>query len=166
MRCSWTQSGHNYKICVLSSFVARWQCLGSGPWFNIEMPSYRYRKSHCGEKILRPSYLHNGISYTGKTTSLYWIRALESWSPLIQVLAPNMLTPCQLYPDKQASTKFGSKYDFLFSFKKMHFKMLSAEWWPFMLNHRWWWLGFDKTTSHCLNQWWHISRHQTWAGLM
>ena len=27
-------------------------------------------------RVLRPSYLHNGISYTGKTTSLYWIRAL------------------------------------------------------------------------------------------
>ena len=27
--------------------------------------------------ILRPSYLHNGISYTGKTKSLYWIRAQE-----------------------------------------------------------------------------------------
>ena len=41
------------------------------------MPSYWYRKSHCEDKaILRPSYLHNGISYTGKTTSLYWIRAL------------------------------------------------------------------------------------------
>ena len=41
------------------------------------MPSYQYRKSHCGDKrILWPSYLHNGISYTGKTTSLYWIRAL------------------------------------------------------------------------------------------
>ena len=40
------------------------------------MPSYQYRKLHCGDKtILRPSYLHNGISYTGKTTSLYWIRA-------------------------------------------------------------------------------------------
>ena len=26
--------------------------------------------------ILRPSYLHNGISYTGRTTSLYWIGAL------------------------------------------------------------------------------------------
>ena len=26
--------------------------------------------------ILRPSYLHNGISYTGKITSLYWIRPL------------------------------------------------------------------------------------------
>ena len=47
-----------------------------GPWFNIKMSSYQYRKSHCGDKtILRPSYLHNGISYTGKITSLYWIRA-------------------------------------------------------------------------------------------
>ena len=41
------------------------------------MTSYQYRKSHCGDKtILRPSYLHNGISYTGKMSSLYWIRAL------------------------------------------------------------------------------------------
>ena len=55
--------------------------LTSGPRFNIKMSSYQYRKSHCGDKtILRPSYLHNGISYTGKTTSLYWIRALESIS--------------------------------------------------------------------------------------
>ena len=46
-----------------------------GPWFNIKMSSYQYRKSHCGCKtILWPSYLHNDISYTGKTTSLYWIR--------------------------------------------------------------------------------------------
>ena len=50
-----------------------------GPWFNIKMSSYRYRKSHCGDKtILRPSYLHNGISYTGKMSSLYWIRAQDS----------------------------------------------------------------------------------------
>ena len=42
----------------------------------MKMSSYQYRKSHCGYKtLLRPSYLHNGISYTGKTTSLYWIRA-------------------------------------------------------------------------------------------
>ena len=46
-----------------------------GPWFNIKIVSYQYRKSHCGDKtILRPSYLHNGISYTGKMISLYWIR--------------------------------------------------------------------------------------------
>ena len=48
-----------------------------GPRFNIKMTSYQYRKSHCGDKtILRPSYLHNGISFTGKMTSLYWIRPL------------------------------------------------------------------------------------------
>ena len=42
--------------------------------FSIRMTSYQYMKSHCGDKtILRPAYLHNGISYTGKTTSLYWI---------------------------------------------------------------------------------------------
>ena len=50
----------------------------SGPWFNKKILSYQYRKSHCGDKtILRPSYLHNGISYTGKTTSLYWTGALD-----------------------------------------------------------------------------------------
>ena len=44
------------------------------PWFNIKMQFYQYRKSHCGDKTV--SYLHNGISYTGKMASLYWIRAL------------------------------------------------------------------------------------------
>ena len=48
---------------------------------NIKKTSYQYRKSHCGDKtILRPSYLHNGISYTGKMTSLYWIRAQATWT--------------------------------------------------------------------------------------
>ena len=48
-----------------------------GGWFNIKMASNQYRKSHCGDKtILRPSYLHNRISYTGKMASLYWIGAL------------------------------------------------------------------------------------------
>ena len=52
------------------------------------MASYQYRKSHCGDKtILQPSYLHNGISYTGKMPSLYWIRAqvpqnLRAFNPL------------------------------------------------------------------------------------
>ena len=45
------------------------------------MSFYLYRKSHCGDKmILRPSYLHNGISYTYKMTSLYWIGA-RNFSP-------------------------------------------------------------------------------------
>ena len=47
------------------------------PWFHIKMSSYQHKKSHCGDKmILRPSCLHNGISYTDKMTSLYWIRTL------------------------------------------------------------------------------------------
>ena len=45
----------------------------SGPWFHTKMSSYQYRKSHCGDKtVVRSSYLHNGISYTGKMASLYW----------------------------------------------------------------------------------------------
>ena len=47
-----------------------------GPWFNIKMSSYQYRKSHYGDKtVVRSSYLHNGISFTGKMTYLYWIKA-------------------------------------------------------------------------------------------
>ena len=53
-------------------------------WYS-KISSYQYRKSHCGDKtILRPSYRHNGISYTGKI-SLYWIRAL---------VAPNVCRKC------------------------------------------------------------------------
>ena len=41
------------------------------------MSSYQYRKSHCGDKtVVRSSYLHNGIFYTGKITSLYWNKTL------------------------------------------------------------------------------------------
>ena len=42
------------------------------------MSSYQYRKSHCGDKtVVRSSYLHNGISYTSKMVSFYWI---SPWS--------------------------------------------------------------------------------------
>ena len=48
-----------------------------GPWFNIKMPFYKYRKYHCGDKtLIRASYLQNGISYTGKIRFLYWIGVL------------------------------------------------------------------------------------------
>ena len=53
--------------------------LPPGGRLNIKMSSYLYRKSHCGDKMtLQPSYLHNGISYTSKMASLYWIRAQET----------------------------------------------------------------------------------------
>ena len=54
------------------------------------MLSYQYRKSHSGDKtILRPSYLHNGISYTGKMASLYWIGALGEKSRSRKMLVEN-----------------------------------------------------------------------------
>ena len=53
------------------------------------MSSDQYRKSHCGDKtILRPSYLHNGISYTGKMSSLYWIRALVTYVSIVRISTP------------------------------------------------------------------------------
>ena len=55
---------------------------GPGARFNIKMPC-QYRKSHCGDKtVVRSSYLHNGISYTGKMSSLYWIRGQFAWHSL------------------------------------------------------------------------------------
>ena len=49
-----------------------------GPWFNIKMSSYQLWKYHCGDKtVVRSSYLHNGISYTGKMWSLYWTSPLD-----------------------------------------------------------------------------------------
>ena len=69
-----TMSRYHWPFAVLlhKSIVPLWP----GPWFNTKMSSYQYRKSHCGDKtVVRSSYLHNGISYTGKRTSLYWISA-------------------------------------------------------------------------------------------
>ena len=46
------------------------------------MSSFQYRKSHCGDKtVVRPSYQHNGNSYTGKTTYFCWIGPLVFWGP-------------------------------------------------------------------------------------
>ena len=40
---------------------------------DLKLPSYQYWKSCCGDKTaVRSSYLHTGISYTGKTVSLCW----------------------------------------------------------------------------------------------
>ena len=80
-RCGWNVECvifNDQSILIQVTTFLWWHMLKPGPWFNIKMTSYQYRKCHCGDKtILRPSYLHNGISYTGKTTSLYWIRAQE-----------------------------------------------------------------------------------------
>ena len=65
------------KHSIIFTFTAiyrHWNWTGGR--INIKMSSYQYKKSHCGDKtILRPSYLHIEISYTGKMLSSYWIGA-------------------------------------------------------------------------------------------
>ena len=73
--CYWQT---RFRKIGIAAVLDGYPILQPGPRFNIKIPSSQYRKSHCGDKTLvRSSYLHNGISYTGKTTSLYWIRALH-----------------------------------------------------------------------------------------
>ena len=60
--CTWSWVDTNLKYDDTTSWGR----------FKIKMSSYQYRNSHCGDKtILRSSYLHNGISYTGKMRALY-----------------------------------------------------------------------------------------------
>ena len=93
----------NWPLVTLKRLQQFWVLHGhichpsAGPQFNIKITSYQYRKSHCGDKtILRLSYLHNGISYTGKTTSLYWIGALvpyiktQAWPSLYLQMCPTV----------------------------------------------------------------------------
>ena len=70
-----------------------------GPWFNIKMSSYQYRKSHCGDKtVIRSSYLHNGISFAGKMSSLYWICPLKVVLVSLHItLIVNSLSSCALH---------------------------------------------------------------------
>ena len=78
---SWSLWRHRHEktsqeVCAQFFLCCVVLWFGSGRRFNIKMSSYQYRKSHCGDKTISwPSYLHNGISYTGKTSSVYWIRA-------------------------------------------------------------------------------------------
>ena len=81
-----------YKDLLLRNMALTWcdwnmPIYAPGPRFNIKMTSYQYRKFHCGDKtVARSSYLHNGISYTGKTSCLYWIRALRcSTTDLVRI---------------------------------------------------------------------------------
>ena len=68
------------------------------PQFNIKMQCYQYRKPHCGDKmVLWPSHFHNGISYTGKMASLFWLRACHLQSkPGIYLLNKHKMIQPQL----------------------------------------------------------------------
>ena len=69
-------SSHRWDTLALAPVLCQHQSsyLWPGPWFYIKMSSYQCRKSHCGDKtVVRSSYLHNGIFFTRKMASLYWI---------------------------------------------------------------------------------------------
>ena len=85
----------------------------SGPWFNMKMLSYQYRKSHCGDKtVVRSSYLHNGIFYTGKMTSLYLF--IFNQDPVCYEFRPtytvhlyiNMSTQYKMYKDTRMTISY------------------------------------------------------------
>ena len=87
----------------------------SEAWFNIKMSSYQYRKSHCGDKTaVRSSYLHNGISNTGKMTSLYWFRPQLLYFNFIYlksvVIQYKWSYICDLVNCKITKTRLLSKY--------------------------------------------------------
>ena len=91
---------HYYDNAILFRTV---QLYRPGPRFNMNILSYQYRKSYCGdETVVRSSYLHNGISYIGKMTSLYWIRAQASiWhrymSNVVFLRHITCITFCRIY---------------------------------------------------------------------
>ena len=73
--CWWPGSLRRQDISSNAIDYAGWT--GPGPWFSVKMTLYQYRKFHCGDKtVVRSSYLYNGISYTGKMSSLYWTSPL------------------------------------------------------------------------------------------
>ena len=87
--CTYTRTRYPYVSMWHSDWHMVQQSL-TRAWFNIKMPSYQYRKSHCGDKtVVRSSYLHNGVSYTGKMVSLYWIRALFAFEIMTFLSANN-----------------------------------------------------------------------------
>ena len=64
------------------------------------MTSYQYRNSHCRDKtILRPSYLHNGISYTDKylyIDSGPWYQHISSYTYMTNFKHSFIITTCSV----------------------------------------------------------------------
>ena len=80
-----------YHCCAGKSkfnAVSTSQSKSKQAWAPIQ---YKDAVSHCGDKtVVRSSYLHNGISYTGKTASLYWIKDQVSMVPHAQWYHPTV----------------------------------------------------------------------------
>ena len=80
------------KISLTLSVPCRKMARG---WLNIKMPSYEYRKSHCGDKmILQLSYLHNGVFHILARCYLY-IEPIEAQGAVSirKTVLPGMAIP-------------------------------------------------------------------------
>ena len=73
--CKVTPNGWILYQAWLTFIKHRWPLSrDSGAQSNIKMLSYQYKESHYkDEMVIRPLYFHNGNSYTGKMTCLYWV---------------------------------------------------------------------------------------------
>ena len=111
------------------------------------MTSYQYRKSHCGDKtVLWPSYLHNRISYTGKMSSLYWIRAqvnnsIECYQWSISIGLDNGLAPNQCWSSslihrytEMQMLSFWWNYHHWLHWKLSNDNFQYSQWWKFRQN--------------------------------
>ena len=105
---TWSNTQHHVVHCPLSGAAGVKHIYSVSEavtiWAPIQykMSSYQYRKSHCGDKTLvRSSYLHNGISYTGKMASLYWFSPLKSYVCIhlytILIIFRKVLRPMPVY---------------------------------------------------------------------
>ena len=80
----------------VNDVMLQYPATSPGPWFDIKISTYQYRKSHCGDKtVVRSSYLHHWISYTGKMSSLYWTGALTTCH--VAALKPRLNGFCSWY---------------------------------------------------------------------
>ena len=102
---------------------SHWNGIGSvtllngrpGPRFNIKMSSCQYRKSLCGDNmVIRSSYLHNGISYTGKTASSYWIRSQAHQSYIVNKWVSEMWIPLGANREPALGSRTGSQVCYMF----------------------------------------------------
>ena len=131
-----------------------------GPWFNIKMSSYQYRKSHCGDKtVVRSSYLHNGISYADIMSSLYWIRAQKNFGKITAWLELTNWT--------QQSTDDGHNSCGITETKSRHIDNLfvtgwaSSIWWPFGFSVLYWTVYRESGTFILCRM---VTRDADWAG--
>ena len=116
----------------------------------------QYRKSHCGDKtVVRSSYVHNGISYTGKMTSLYWISPLE---PLCRILHRSMYVNCgqiKIYHDEKTVVHLANKFENITENKTYSKEYSVVEAWCDILQNSGWFVNHFLGHKWPINTWIH-----------